>query len=87
MKTIDRTPLTLGQRLWVSKINKNFIIRITPDGFLLGSAKPKLLGAGQLYKYIGWKMTLQLFDKAISSPLDKYTVKLRRGFKIEFISK
>ncbi len=66
-------------------INKHFLIRIT---FI---QQPKnevrLVGAGQLDKYISQELTLRLFKKALDCPTEIYTKKLRKSRKIEFVSK
>ena len=53
--------------------------------FLNGSTT--LRGAGQYYKVVGDELEYTHFKSVLHSDLDKLTFKLRRGLKIEFISK
>jgi len=67
----------------VSYINKNFLIRVTKK-FLKGSV---LVGAGQYHKLVGYKLANKHFYACLKSDADIPTFKLRRGLKIEFVSK
>ncbi len=66
----------------VKYINKNFLIRIT-----YSNGSTTLRGAGQYYKVVGDELEYTHFKSVLHSDLDKLTFKLRRGLKIEFISK
>jgi len=68
----------------ISEINKNFLIRYKYSD----RNKTYLIGAGQLHKLLeDKKLTEKLFNEALQSQKDKYTKKLRRGLKIDFVSK
>lgn len=65
------------------QINKNFVIRLKHD-----DGKPThIVGAGQLHKHIGVKMSDKLANEALIKGVQVYSVKLRRGIRIEFHSK
>ena len=65
-------------------INRNFVIRYKYDT----SSKTYLIGAGNYYKLLeDKKLALKHFNKALNSAMDKTTIKLRRGLKIDFCSK
>ena len=65
-------------------INSNFIIRYKFNE----DKRTSLIGAGR-YKFLveSEEMANKHFLDALNSPLDKYTIKLRRGLKIEFVQK
>ncbi len=67
-----------------SQINKNFLIRVEVKGqnktFLHSATSYKMLIDND-------KLTQRHFNKAFNSPLDICTIKLRRGLKIDFVSK
>ena len=63
-------------------INKNFLIKITPT-----NGKDILVGAGQYHKHVGEELCLKHFQKVLAGGLDKYTFKLRRGLRIDFVGK
>lgn len=66
----------------VAKINKDFIIRLTYTG-----KKSKLVGAGQYGKHVGSELQQKHFKRVLTSLTDRTIIKLRRGLKIEFITK
>lgn len=63
-------------------INKNFLIRVTYPDF-----EVRLVGAGQYHKYVGETICLKHFKRVLADGLDEYTFKMRRGLRIEFVSK
>lgn len=73
----------------ISKANKEFLIILTPtikqnkDTVM----KPKLIGAGTLYKKLGATNANKAITDALNSKTDKYTKKFRSGFKINFYTK
>lgn len=67
----------------VSEINKNFLIRYQFDS----SNQTYLIGAGQYYLLVGQELAYKHFQRVLENGLQVYTFKLRRGLKINFISK
>lgn len=65
----------------ITLINKNFLIRITHDSTTF------LKGAGQYHKIVGQELANKHFKKALNSKTDNTTIKLRRGLRIDFVSK
>lgn len=65
-------------------INQNFIIRVTDRH----KKFTRLCGAGQYSKILeNEHLKTKHFNKVLEGGLDKYTFLLRRGLKIEFLSK
>lgn len=65
-------------------INQNFIIRVTGRN----QKFTRLCGAGQYSKFLeNEQLKTKHFNKVLEGGLDKYTFLLRRGLKIEFLSK
>lgn len=68
----------------ISQINKNFLIRYKEDF----AKKTSLIGAGKYHLLVESKeMANNHFQKVLKSNKDKVTIKLRRGLKIDFVSK
>jgi len=66
----------------INRINKDFIICLTYAG-----EKSQLIGAGQYEKHLGLELQQRHFKKVLASLTDRTVIKLRRGLKIEFITK
>lgn len=64
-------------------INRNFVIRWQNKE----ENKTHLIGAGQYHKLVGENLKNKHFNKVLSNGLDKYTFHLRKGLKINFLSK
>lgn len=65
-------------------INQNFIIRVTDRN----QKFTRLCGAGQYSKVLeNEQLKTKHFNRVLEGGLDKYTFLLRRGLKIEFLSK
>lgn len=65
-------------------INQNFIIRVTERN----KKHTRLCGAGQYSKVLeNEELKIKHFNKVLDGGLDKYTFLLRRGLKVEFLSK
>lgn len=63
-------------------INRHFLIRTYNQ-----SEQSSLIGAYKLTNVIGRELAYKLFNRALESQTDVYTVKLRRGLKLQFVSK
>lgn len=63
-------------------VNANALIRVTYTG-----CKSQLVGAGQLHKHLKRITPDELAERFLSCGLDRYTIKLRKRVKIEFLSK
>lgn len=62
-------------------LNREFLVKISGLGY------HQLAGWPLLVSLIGEHLANKTLSAALSSPLDKYTVRLRRGLKIDFYSK
>lgn len=62
-------------------LNKEFRVKVSGLGY------HQLVGWPMLVNLIGQELAEKHLSRALSSPLDKYSVKLRRGLKIDFYSK
>ena len=67
----------------VSEINRNFLIRYKYDD----QEQTKLIGGGKYEILVGSEIANKHFDKVLNGGKDKYTFKLRRGLKIDFVGK
>lgn len=67
----------------VSAINKNFLIRYK----FSHQKTTHLIGAGQYKKLVGEELENKHFLRVLNSLKDRTTIKLRRGLRIDFISK
>ncbi len=68
-----------------SDINTNFLIKINGKNYV-GPSISKLVGVNGLVELIGEKLAYKYCQKAIDSPEDVPTFKLRRGLKLRFYS-
>ena len=67
-----------------ANVNRNFLIRVTDRS----TNETTLCGAGQYAKIINdEKLKIKHFKKVLEGGMDKYTFLLRRGLKIDFLSK
>lgn len=62
-------------------LNKEFRVKVSGNGY------HQLVGWPMLVDLIGKELAEKYLSRALSSPMDKYSVKLRRGLKIDFYSK
>lgn len=62
-------------------LNKEFRVKVSGMGY------HQLVGWPMLVDLIGEKLAEKYLSCALNSPMDKYSVKLRRGLKIDFYSK
>ncbi len=67
----------------ISEINKNFVIRYQYDN----ENQSHLIGAGRYWSLVGVSLANSHFNKVLKGGQQQYTFKLRRGLKINFISK
>lgn len=68
----------------VTFINQNFVIRYQYND----DKKSSLIGAGRLWVVLDCKkLALRYFKEAINCQTQNYTIKLRRGLRIDFVGK
>jgi hypothetical protein len=78
---LEKSPIDEEIKEKITEINREFRIIIKTE------SERTITGAGTLAKMLKKKMFLMVYNKVIVSDLDKTTVKLRRGLKIDFYVK
>lgn len=62
-------------------LNKEFLVKVSGLGY------HQLVGWPMLVELIGQKLAEKHLSRALNSQMDKYSVRLRRGLRIDFYSK
>jgi len=66
-----------------AEINRDWIIKYWYHGL----TKSHLIGAGQYHKVVGEKTAQEHFARVLEYTTDKYTFKIRKHLRIEFLQK
>ena len=76
--------MEISYKKMVTFINQNFVIRYQYND----DKRTSLIGAGKLWVLFDCKkLALRYFNEAIESQGQNYTIKLRRGLRIDFVGK